>query len=271
MPRQQRVWGHEEHLPARPREQPARRRQASTVRGPKCRARDLSAQHRDLVAQDDDLQLLELRRAKAQQHERHHPSQQHVQQRRQHQPLPSSTEPATLRPRAPKTPMPAGTIEFMHPTGRVRGCLESRGRSRANRTGARWLAGRAACSGRRKPVRAACRWEPARARGPWCPWRLRSERRPCLRCPRERGMCVAWVPGLGESGALRGWWSAISVAVRGLRAAFVIAGLAIRRRCGPRATGARCVRRSGLSRMRGRGVLRRRWRCVMGCCELRRV
>jgi hypothetical protein len=88
VPRQQRSRGHEEQTPAPTREQPARRRQERAVRGPQCRAGNLSAQDRDLVAQDDDLQLLELRRAKTQQHERHQTPQQHVQQRRQHQPLP---------------------------------------------------------------------------------------------------------------------------------------------------------------------------------------
>ena len=48
----------------------------------------------------DNLELLELRRAKTQAHESHHPPRHQIQERRQHQPLPSSTEPATLRARS---------------------------------------------------------------------------------------------------------------------------------------------------------------------------
>src|SRR5664280_133168 len=59
------------------------------------------------MAKHNDLKLLEIRRAKTQQHERHHPPRHHIQERRQHQPLPSSTEPATLRARSdPKRPRP---------------------------------------------------------------------------------------------------------------------------------------------------------------------
>jgi hypothetical protein len=54
--------------------------------------------------------------AEAQQHERHHTPEQHVQERRQHRSLPSSTAPATLRIEQPQKAAPTGTIGLMHPT-----------------------------------------------------------------------------------------------------------------------------------------------------------
>src|ERR1035437_9446587 len=52
------------------------------------------------MAQYRDLELLELRGAKTESHERHHTPEHHVQERPPHQLLPSSIEPATLRARS---------------------------------------------------------------------------------------------------------------------------------------------------------------------------
>jgi hypothetical protein len=116
VPRQQRFRGHKERAPPRPGEQPARRGQENTICGPQRRARGLPAKHSKLMAQDDDLELLAIRRAKTQQHERHHPPHHQVHERPPHQLLPSSIEPATLRAQGPRNARYHRTIEFWHPT-----------------------------------------------------------------------------------------------------------------------------------------------------------
>ena len=91
----------------------------TSIRGPQRRARRLPAQHSKLMAKDDDLKLFEIRRAKAQEHERHQTPHHHVQQRRQHQPSSDRRSQRDYGLEQPKTPAPTGTIGFMHPTGRA--------------------------------------------------------------------------------------------------------------------------------------------------------
>jgi hypothetical protein len=81
LPREQGFRGEEERAPPRAGEQPARRGQERTIGGPQHRARYLPAQHSRLMAQHDDLKLLEIRRAKAEQHERRHTPEHHIQER----------------------------------------------------------------------------------------------------------------------------------------------------------------------------------------------
>jgi hypothetical protein len=72
------------------------------------------------MAQYDDLELLEIRRAKTQNHERQHPPHHQVHERPPHQLLPSSIAPATLRTRRdPKRPPPPDDRVFAPHTPRM--------------------------------------------------------------------------------------------------------------------------------------------------------
>jgi hypothetical protein len=85
VPCQQCSRGHEESAPTGSGEQPARRGQESPVRRSQRGARHLPAQNGQLVAEHNNLELLEVLRAKAKQHERHHSPKHHVQERHRHQ------------------------------------------------------------------------------------------------------------------------------------------------------------------------------------------
>ena len=95
------------NAPPRPGKQPARRGQESTVCGRQRRARYLTAKYSELVAKHDDLKLLEIRRANAQKHERHHTPEHTYTNDASTRLLPSSTEPAdTTGSQRSKRPLP---------------------------------------------------------------------------------------------------------------------------------------------------------------------
>jgi hypothetical protein len=83
VPAQQRVGPDEQRAPARAREEPAGRRQERSIRWPQLGPPCLATKDLELVARHDDLELLEVLRAKAQQDQREHPPQSEVEKRHQ--------------------------------------------------------------------------------------------------------------------------------------------------------------------------------------------
>lgn len=85
MPAQQCLWGNEEGAPKAAPEQPARGSEEEAVRRLWLGSEDLTTQNVKLMAQQDDLELLGLIRARAQQNQFQHAPQRDVKHRPEHE------------------------------------------------------------------------------------------------------------------------------------------------------------------------------------------
>src|ERR1035438_3268311 len=90
MSAQQCLWGNEEGAPAAAAEQPARGSEEEAVRRFRLGSGHLTTQNVKLMAQHDDLELLGLIRARAQQNQFQHASQRDVKHRPEHEQTPGS-------------------------------------------------------------------------------------------------------------------------------------------------------------------------------------